>query len=83
YHLYRPVKPNAEKPNLDIDWGIDMDLVAKPDHRYKLYPKLEAIAGIQWSDARVLEHLDTLLRAVAALDRRQEAKQEDFALLYR
>lgn len=60
-----------------------MDLVKKPYHHYKLYSKLEAIASIQWSDARVIEHLNALLRATAALDRRQEVRNEDFMLLYR
>jgi len=83
YHLKRPTKPNDAPPKVNIDWGIDIDLVAKPDHRYKLYPKLEAIGGIQWSDARTLEHLDTLLRASAALDRREKPNGEDFRLLNR
>lgn len=83
YHLYRPTKPNENKPNIKIDWGIDMDLVKKPYHHYKLYSKLEDIASIQWSDARVIEHLNALLRATAALDRRQDVKNEDFLLLYR
>jgi len=83
YHLYRPTKPNVDKPTFEVDWGIDMDLVHKPRHDYKLYSKLEDIAGIQWSDARVLEHLDNLLRAAAALDRRLDVRNEDLVLLYR
>jgi len=83
YHLYRPTKPNENKPSISIDWGIDMDLVRKPRHDYKLYSKLEAIASIQWSDARVIEHLNALLRASAALDRRQDVKNDDLQLLYK
>ncbi|MBA7567277.1 hypothetical protein ES708_08986 [subsurface metagenome] len=83
YHLYRPVKPNEKKPEFKVDWGIDLDLVRRPSHTYKLYPKLEAIASIQWSDARVLEHLHSLLKASAALDRRQDVLYEDFVLLSR
>jgi len=83
YHLRRPTQPNENKPSIKVDWGIDMDLVKKPRHDYKLYFKLEDIASIQWSDARVLEHLNGLLRATAALDRRQDVKNEDFVLLYR
>lgn len=83
YHLYRPLKPNEVRPNFKVDWGIDRDLVHKPRRDYKLYPKLEAIASIQWSDARVLEHLNSLLKASAALDRRQDTTQEDYRLLYR
>ncbi len=83
YHLYRPTAPNEGKPEFKMDWGIDMDLVAKPDHRYKLYSKLNDIVSIQWSDARVLEHLDALLKASAALDRRVDVNNDDFVLLYR
>lgn len=83
YHLYRPTVPNVSKPTLKIDWGIDLDLVKKPRHHFKLYPTLERIAGIQWSDARTLEHLDTLMKAVAALDRRQEVNNLDLQLLHK
>jgi len=83
YHLYRPIEPNVEKPNFKVDWGIDIDLVKKPRHDYKLYPVLQLIAGIQWSDARTLEHLDTLLRAVAALDNRPEVNNNDLLLLHK
>jgi hypothetical protein len=83
YHLYRPTKPNETKPIVKVDWGIDLDLVHKPDHTYKLYKKLEDTAAIQWSDARIIEHLNDLLKASAALDRRQEVRQEDFLVLNR
>lgn len=83
YHLYRPTKPNEDKLKVKVDWGIDMDLVHKPSHTYKLYSKLESIASIQWSDARVMEHLNSLLKASAALDRRDTVANEDFVLLYR
>lgn len=82
YHLYRPVKPNQEKPKLVMKWGIDIDLVHKPRHDYKLYPTLHNIATIQWSDSRALEHLDMLLRSVAALDERQDVNNNDLILLH-
>jgi len=83
YHLYRPIKPNENRLEAKIDWGIDKDLVHKPRHDYKLYDKLARIASIQWSDARVLQHLDNLLRATAAFARRQEVINDDFTLLHR
>jgi len=83
YHLYRPIKPCQDEPTFEVDWGIDMELVHKPDYRYKLYNKVEAIASIQWGDARLQEHLNTLLRASAALARRTQVTNEDFQLLYR
>jgi len=83
YHLYRPVKPNINKLELSVDWGIDLDSCRKPRHDYKLYDQLARIAAIQWSDARVLEHLDNLLKAVAALDDRQDVNNLDLQLLYK
>lgn len=82
YHLFRPAKPCSKKPEFNIDWGVDLDTVNTPDHRYKVYSKMEAIASIQWSDSRVLQHLDNLLRATAALDGRINVNNEDFSLLY-
>lgn len=83
YHLHRPAKPFEDLPKITVDWGIDMDLVRRASTKYKLYPKLAEIASIQWSDARVLEHLNSLLKATAALDRRQDVKYEDYVLLSR
>lgn len=83
YHLYRPTKPESGKPKFYVDWGIDVDLVQKPRYDYKLYPILQSIATLQWSDARTLEHLDMLLKAVAALDRRQTVINADLQLLYK
>lgn len=83
YHLYRPTKPNQEKPNVKIDWGVDIDLVHKPKHGFKLYESILAIASVQWSDSRALEHVDNLLRSIAALDRRQDINNEDLRLLYK
>tara|TARA_Y100000310_G_scaffold154415_1_gene153970 strand:+ start:1766 stop:2761 length:996 start_codon:yes stop_codon:yes gene_type:complete len=81
YHLYRPTKPNQAKPQVSVDWGIDLDLVHQPRHDYKLYQTLWDIAAIQWSDTRALEHLDVLLKSVAALDRRQDVNNNDLILL--
>jgi len=83
YHLYRPTTPNQDKPEFKVDWGIDFTTVHKPSHNYKLYPKIEAIASVQWSDSRCLEHVDDLLKATAALDRRQEVNNEDLMLLHK
>lgn len=82
YHLYRPVRPNQDKPDIKVDWGIDLDLVHKPRHDYKLYATLLRIASIQWSDSRSLEHLDNLIKSMAALDRRQEVVNADLQLLH-
>jgi len=81
YHLYRPKVARNYPPQVGLDWGLDFDLVATPHSRRKLWKKLVSIAQVQWSDARVIEHLEDLLRATAALDGRREVLQQDYLLL--
>lgn len=81
YHLYRPTKPNQSKLEVKFDWGIDLDLVHKPRHDYKLFKQIWDIVTIQWSDSRALEHIDNLLKAIAALDQRQDVVNADLMLL--
>jgi len=83
YHLYRPTNPVQVKPEVTIDWGIDIDTVHKPRHDYRLYSTLFNIASLQWSDSRAVEHLDSLLKAVAALDRREDVVNADLQFLLR
>ncbi|KKL09350.1 hypothetical protein LCGC14_2566750, partial [marine sediment metagenome] len=83
YHLYRPTSPTRTKPNIEVDWGIDIDLVHTPRHDYKLYKTLDDIASIQWSDSRAYEYIDMLLRGIAALDRRQDVNNNDLILLHK
>lgn len=83
YHLYRPTHPVNGLPNFNVNWGIDLDLVHKPRHDFKLYAKLSDVGSIQWSDSRLLEHLDILLKAVAALDGRQDVVNADLVLLHK
>lgn len=83
YHLYRPTAPCQDKPDVEIDWGIDLDEVHRPRHDYKLYDTLFNTCSIQWSDARTLEHLDTLLKTVAALDNRLDVNNNDLILLHK
>jgi len=81
YHLFRPVKPKPEPPDIKIDWGIPLQDVKKPKHKGKLWYQLIAIGLTQWSYARTLEHIPDLLRAAAALDNRTKVKTTDYNLL--
>src|SRR3972149_4074290 len=62
YHLYRPTKPQELPPNVNIDWGINIDDVKKEAYGGKIYERILKIAQIQWSDSRALQHLHLLLR---------------------
>jgi len=81
YHLYRPTNPVPQLPEVALQWGIDLDLVKTPESRGKMWRELTKIAGVQWSDARVTEHLVDLLRATAALDNRREVENQDYRIL--
>ena len=81
YHLYRPEAPIYQLPETEINWGIDLDLVKRTESRGKMWRDLEKIGRCQWSDARVFEHINDLLRATAALDGRREVENTDFTLL--
>lgn len=66
---------------LAIDWGEPLSQVKHPKKRGRLWYQLIAIGLTQWSYARCLEHLPSLLRACAALDGRTSANRSDYNLL--
>lgn len=82
YHLFRPSQPQKLPPDINIDWGIDIEKVAS-EQKYsgKIYDVLLRIAQVQWSDSRALQHLTMLLRATASLDNRIEVTESDYELL--
>lgn len=81
YHLLRPMKPHKGLPNVVFDWGTPLDHVDEPKRTGKLWFQLVAIGLSQWSYGRCLEHLPMMLKAMAALDRRNKCKAEDYRLL--
>ena len=81
YHLLRPAKPHKGLPNVTFDWGTPLEHVDEPKRTGALWYQLIAIALSQWSYGRCLEHLPMMLRATAALDRRDKCNSEDYRLL--
>ena len=81
YHLYRPQKPNPDMPLLKLDWGFDFAKVARPKLDGKLAHHLLRLGESQWGLARTQEHISDLLKAAAALDKRDKVQQADYALL--
>jgi len=81
YHLYRPITPNQEPPDIDLKWGAPTNEVTMTGRGGKLWYQLVAIGLTQWSFARVEEHLADMLRATAALDGRDKVKSADYHLL--
>lgn len=83
YHLHRPLIPNVGLPQVKFDTGLDFDTVNdfEPDKSDKLWLELVEYGDIQWSRARVKEHLIDMLKAVASLENRREVMKEDYELL--
>ena len=85
YHLQRPTKPCLTLPNAQLEHGLDIDLIEdfEPDLENKDWPKLVALGDCQWSRARGKEHIRDMLKAIAALEQRQQVISEDYTLLAR
>jgi len=81
YHLYRPLTPNPDAPDVRIDWGIPIEDVEEMMPKGKLGKSLITIGRAQWGYARTLEHLSALLRAAAGFDHRKKVTQSDYKLL--
>jgi len=81
YHLIRPTKPNKGMPNIQFDWGINIQQVSDPKETGKEWYQLIAIGLAQWSFGRCKLHIPELLKAVAALDDRNKVKLQDYRIL--
>ena len=81
YHIFRPMNPKEELPNVTPLWGIPIEQVAKPKHRGKLWYQLTTIGSTQWGHARCEQHIKKLLQAAASLDGRAKVSLRDYRLL--
>jgi energy-coupling factor transporter ATP-binding protein EcfA2 len=82
YHLFRPLQPNLNPINVKLEKGYAVEDVKHVWSKGKLAQILRRVASMQWSRTRVLEHLNDLLKAAAALDYRKEVDVADYRLLY-
>lgn len=81
YHLRRPISPRKGIPQVHIDWGMDLDDVVQPEldnSNNELWQSLITLGGSQWSIARTSEHMSDLLKASAALDKRDTVMDCDY-----
>lgn len=81
YHLLRPKEPHKGIPDVDFDWGCNIDHVQEPPQTGALWHQLVAIGLTQWSYGRVKEHVPMMLKGMAALDNREKCNPEDYRLL--
>lgn len=85
YHLFRPLQPALFLPLVQMEQGINIEKVKdfEPDLGNADWIKLLALADSQWSRARAREHIQDMLRAIAALENREVVMKEDYSLLLR
>lgn len=81
YHLRRPLKPFLELPRLDIELGIAIEDVKRPDVESEtIFPMVEK-GFMQWGEARSRQHISDLLRAAAAFRDSENVESVDIKLL--
>lgn len=82
YYLYRPESPK-DAPALKIHRGLSIDDVNKfePDKTSIVWQKLFQLGLMQWSKARTRQHLIDYLKAIAALENRNDVIADDYVLL--
>jgi len=81
YHLFRPTKPNPLPPAVKIDWGYDLKNVHDALPHGKALQALFAVVGVQWGATRLVEHSSDMLKACAALDKRNDVTVADINVL--
>jgi len=82
YHLYRPLEPESEPPQVEIRWGIPIEEVTSSPGPSGALQALFKLGLLQWSRPRVKEHIVDLLKASAALDNRTSITTVDRKLLF-
>jgi len=83
YHLYRPLEANQDAITIKLDWGLDIDGVKMTNLSIDDYKPLNNAGLVQWSTARVKEHIGNLLKAAASLAKRSKVTSEDAKVLYK
>lgn len=83
YHLYRPQHPTIEKVQYEIGKHLPLAKVAFNGIADKYMRDIEDTFSPQWSISRVNQHVQDLLKAIAALDESPEVRNQDVELLLR
>lgn len=81
YHLIRPKKVNNKDIDIKASWGIELDAVSKTIPKNEKVKQLYRHALDQFGIARAYQHIDDMLRACAALDKRKKVTLKDIDCL--
>ena len=82
YHLFRPVAPSQADIVIETRPSIllrDVELVGKYGDKWNYLCDLLAC---QWSDARLEQHLEDLLKSSAAWDGREKVEDDDYNMIH-
>ena len=77
YHLPRPTKPNKNHIEVNVNWGIDIDLVKYKQPKGIEFDEFMQVGLSQWGLSRAHIHIEDMLKACAALDNRKAVRPED------
>lgn len=67
YHLRRALSPNRRVIESEISWGLDLDEIGDVNEELPEWRELYEIGITQWTRPRAIEHLEDLIKAVAAM----------------
>jgi len=81
YHLVRPTQPRTEPIVAEFPVLRHLPRVAEPTLEGKLAYELIRLASYHWSSSRVKWWLKKLLKAMAALDQREQVQAIDYQYL--
>ena len=81
YHLRRALSPNRGAIEAEIDWGLELDEISPVNESGALWQELYEIGTTQWTRPRAIEHIEDLLKAVAAMGRNPEIDDNDMEVL--
>lgn len=81
YHLLRPAHPVKGFPQTKFSWGVALQSVDEPKKKGAEWFQLVAYGLAQWSYGRCLDHIPSMLKAVAAFDGRTKVRKADYLIL--
>lgn len=82
YHFVRPTAPIKSIPKIKVKLKKNVQKVKDKTEHNDLYHDLIRIGLMQWSYARVKEHIHDMLKATAKIDRRNLVTETDKQVLF-
>ncbi|MCH8311018.1 MAG: hypothetical protein IIB17_11075 [Chloroflexi bacterium] len=81
YHLKRALSPNRQPIEADADWGINIEDVGSVSEDSAVWRRLYELGIQQWTRPRAIEHIEDLIKGVAALGSNPLPDETDMEVL--